>query len=71
MALADEIERLRNYPENAAKAFRDQLERARNSREKLAKQDGEVEPVRGVDRSGELAPLPRPVILRSLRGGAA
>jgi len=68
MDLADEIEKLRTYPESATKAFREQLERARSSRKQLSGQDGEVGSVRGIDRSGELTPLPRPVILRILTG---
>jgi hypothetical protein len=70
MSTADEIQKLREHPPAAIEAFRDQLERARSSRDALAKQDGDVAIVRGIDRSGELAPLPRPIILRTLTGAA-
>jgi hypothetical protein len=61
--LADEIEQLRQYPASAADAFRQQLERARAGSEHMI---GQVEPVKGIDRSGELAPLARPTILRAV-----
>jgi len=64
MSIADQIDRLRGYPSEASEAFRGQLERARLFREQM---DGQTPPVRGIDRSGELVPLPRPKILRSAR----
>lgn len=63
MSLADQIDQLRGYPAEASKAFRDQLERARICREQM---DGQPAPVKGMDRSGELTPLPRPTIVRTL-----
>ncbi len=66
MALAEKIEGLKDYPATAPSTFREQLDRARESREQLVKQDGEVEHVRGIDRSGELTPMPRPVIVRTI-----
>jgi hypothetical protein len=62
MALSDEIERLREYPKEASEAFRDQLNRVQAQ---LNQAGGRIDP-RGVDRSGELAPLPRPTIVRAL-----
>jgi len=67
MAFADEIQRLRDCPPDQSAAFRQQIERARQMSEQLARQDGGgAAPPRGVDRSGELTPLPRPVILRTV-----
>lgn len=63
MSLADRIERLRGYPANASEAFREQLERARVCQEQM---DGQLTPPKGIDRSGELTPLPRPTIVRTL-----
>ncbi len=62
MSVADQIDQLRGYPSEAPDAFRGQLERARLCREQM---DGQIAPVKGVDRSGELVPLPRPTLLRS------
>jgi hypothetical protein len=62
MSIADQIDQLRGYPSEASDAFRGQLERARLCREQM---DGQIPPVKGIDRSGELVPLPRPTILRS------
>jgi hypothetical protein len=62
MGIAEDIERLRDYPKEASDAFKDQLSRAQ----------GQAAPTitptapRGVDRSNELAPLPRPTIVRSI-----
>jgi hypothetical protein len=70
MAIADEIAKMRDFHESATKEFREQLERARNSREQLSRQDGEIGHVRGIDRSGELTPLPRPIILRTISSEA-
>jgi hypothetical protein len=67
MAVAEEIEKLRQHPPKD-EAFREQLERARKSRDQLAHQDGTPPAVKGVDRSGELIPLPRPTILRTVEG---
>lgn len=66
MGVADKIEQLREFPNEAGQKFRDQLDRARDSRERLAKQDGNENVVKGVDRSGVLTPIPRPTIVRSL-----
>lgn len=63
MTLADQIEQLRGYSAEASEAFRQQLERARVSREQM---DGQVAQVKGIDRSGELTPLQRPTIVRTL-----
>ncbi len=63
MSLAEQIEKLHAYPIGASEAFRQQLERARLPQEQL---NDQVAPVRGIDRSGELAPLPRPTIVRTL-----
>jgi hypothetical protein len=65
MGIADRIDQLRDYPATASERFREQLERARQSREQM---DGEVNPpVKGIDRSGELTPLPRPTIVRAIQ----
>ena len=62
MSLVDEIERLRSeHPEPRAKNFREQLERVK---EQIHQNDGIPAP-RGIDRSGELTPAPRPTILRT------
>jgi hypothetical protein len=63
MKLTEQIEQLRGYPTKASEAFRQQLERARMSREQM---DGQVAPAKGIDRSGELTPLIRPTIVRTL-----
>jgi hypothetical protein len=65
MSIAQKIEQIQNYPQNAPEEFRKQLERAQEARQQL---DGEVPQGRGIDRSGELLPLPRPRIVRTLAG---
>jgi len=63
MNVNDKIEGVREYAGKASHEFRDQLERAKAACDKL---DGQIPAVRGVDRSGELTPLPRPTIVRTL-----
>lgn len=63
MKLSEQIEMLRDFPASSSDTFREQLERARVSREQM---DGKVPSVRGIDRSGELAPIARPTIVRSV-----
>jgi|GEM_PF-5012122 hypothetical protein len=63
MNVTDKIEGVREYPKKASEEFRQQLERARAA---LDKMDGQVPSVKGIDRSGELTPLPRPTIVRVL-----
>lgn len=63
MKISEQIEQLRDFPSSSSDAFRQQLERARASREQM---DGTVPPVKGIDRSGELAPIARPTIVRFL-----
>jgi hypothetical protein len=63
MNVADKIASVREYPSKASEEFRRQLERAREASKRL---DGEVPPVKGMDRSGELTPLTRPTIIRTL-----
>jgi hypothetical protein len=63
MSVVEQVEKLRGYPAKASEDFRRQLERARLCREQM---DGQSPPAKGIDRSGELAPLPRPAILRSV-----
>jgi hypothetical protein len=65
MSVADQIEKLREYPAEASEAFRQQLERARACREQM---DGQIAPTRGIDRSDEFAPLTRPTIIRAISG---
>jgi hypothetical protein len=64
----DEIERLGDYPQTAPQSFRDQIDRARAARENLAGQIGPALDPKGLDRSGELAPVSRPMIVRTLAG---
>lgn len=64
MSLKEKIEKFRDYPTRAPEAFREQLERAQRSRE-LMDNKAPVAP-KGIDRSGELTPLPRPTIVRTL-----
>jgi hypothetical protein len=63
MNVADKIQGVREFPAKASEEFRLQLERARTARDKM---DGQVPHVKGIDRSGELTPLPRPTIVRTL-----
>jgi hypothetical protein len=63
MSIAHQIEQLQDYPQKASEEFRKQLERARAARQQF---DGENVSSRGIDRSGELLPLPRPRIVRTL-----
>lgn len=63
MNVTEKLKGVREYPGKASKEFREQLERAREASEKM---DGEAPPVKGIDRSGQLTPLPR--ILRTLVG---
>lgn len=65
MSVARQIEQLQGYPQRASEEFRDQLERARDARLKM---DGDVHPHNGMDRSGELTPVQRPTIVRTLVG---
>jgi hypothetical protein len=66
MSIAKQIEQLQDYPERASEEFRRQLERARDARLQF---DGDVGSAgRGIDRSRELLPLPRPRIVRTLVG---
>jgi hypothetical protein len=65
MNVAQQVEQLQNYPSNASEEFRNQLERARAAREQF---DGSTQPAPGMDRSGELVPVPRPRIVRTLIG---
>jgi hypothetical protein len=65
MSVAQQIEKLQDYPQKASDQFRNQLERARDARLQF---HGEVPAGRGVDRSGELLPLPRPQVVRTLVG---
>jgi hypothetical protein len=64
MNVADQIEQVREYPADASEAFRQQLDRARLCREMISGQ--QPAPAKGIDRSGEFAPLPRPTIIRAL-----
>jgi hypothetical protein len=64
-SVAQQIEQLQDYPQKASEEFRKQLEQARAARGKF---DGEPSSARGIDRSGELLPLPRPRIVRTLVG---
>jgi hypothetical protein len=66
MSVSDEIERLRQYPNDAPEAFREQLSRAQAQRVQV----GQPVHPQGIDRSGELAPLPRPTIVRALVEGS-
>ena len=64
MSIADQIEQIRSFPASSSEAFREQLERARISREQM---DGSVSPAtKGMDRSGDLTPVTRPTIVRSV-----
>jgi hypothetical protein len=65
MTVAKQIEQLQDYPQKASEEFRGQLERARDARMQF---DGEGSSSRGIDRSRELLPLPRPRIVRTLVG---
>ena len=65
MNVARQIEQLQDYPQRASDEFRGQLERARDARLKM---DGNFQPQNGIDRSGELMPLQRPTIVRTLVG---
>jgi hypothetical protein len=67
MSVTKEIERLRDYPQDAPRAFREQLERAQESKDKLMvplpKEPG------GIDRSRDLRPVARPALVRRAHGG--
>jgi len=63
MNVKERIQGVRESLDKAPKAFREQIERARSASDKM---DGQVPAVRGIDRSGELTPLPRPTIVRTL-----
>jgi hypothetical protein len=65
MSIAQQVEQLQNYPNNASEQFRDQLERARAARDQFS---GLPNPIAGMDRSGELVPVPRPRMVRTLVG---
>jgi hypothetical protein len=65
MSVAKQIEQLRDYPQKASEDFRNQLERARDANLRF---DGGASANHGIDRSGELLPLPRPQIVRTLAG---
>jgi len=69
MGIAKEIERMREYPQSAPKPFRDQIDRAQAARENFAGPNSAPVQPKGIDRSGELAPLQRPVIVRTLASG--
>lgn len=63
MSIARQIEQLQDYPQSATEEFRKQLERANAARQRL---DGTVPQGQGIDRSGELVPVLRPRIVRTL-----
>jgi hypothetical protein len=65
MSIAQQVEQLQNYPTNTSEEFRKQLERARAARDQF---HGSTQPAPGMDRSGELVPVPRPRIVRTLVG---
>jgi hypothetical protein len=65
MSIAKQIEQLQDYPQKASEEFRSQLERARDASLRF---DGGAPVNRGIDRSGELLPLPRPQIVRTIVG---
>jgi hypothetical protein len=69
MGVTKEIERMRDYPQSAPKPFREQIDRAQAARENFVGPNTAPAQPKGVDRSGELAPLQRPVIVRTLSGG--
>jgi hypothetical protein len=69
MGITKEIERARKYPQRAPQSFRDQIERAQAARDNFGSQAPAPANPKGIDRSGELAPLPRPVIVRTLARG--
>ena len=66
MPIAKELERLQRYPESASKEFREQLDRAKKQPAALPIHQDSNRSARGVDRSGDFAPLPKPAIVRSL-----
>lgn len=63
MDVARQVEQLQTYPSKASEQFRAQLERARAAGEQFR---GSERPAPGIDRSGELIPVPRPQIVRTL-----
>ncbi len=65
MSVAKQIEQLQDYPQKASEEFRQQLERGNAARMQF---DGDIAAGRGIDRSGELVPLPRPQLVRTLVG---
>ena len=65
MSVAQQIEKLQEYPQKASEEFRQQLRRANDARVQF---DGEAASNKGIDRSGELLPLPRPRFVRTLAG---
>ena len=60
MGIANEPEKLRDFPLSASKEFREQLEKAKASAEKCIGQLPERPELRGIDRSRELTPIARP-----------
>lgn len=63
MSIVKQIEQMQTYPNGKSEEFRGQLERARDA---SARMDGQHTDVKGIDRSGDLVPIPRPRIVRTL-----
>jgi hypothetical protein len=67
MSVSSEIENLKNLPKTASPEFRDQLERVHRFRAHIGRPGHSLGiNARGIDRSEELRPLPRPTIIRTL-----
>lgn len=67
MSIAAAIEAMKGYVDSASPEFRAQIERARALRGTVQPSHDRTGPEasRGIDRSGDLMPTPRPQILRA------
>lgn len=66
MPIENEFERLAEFERRAPQAFRDQLQMARSAGERFFGDGAGRMPHTGIDRSRELQPVERPVIVRCL-----
>lgn len=64
MSLMEDIEKLAHYADNASDSFKRQLEMAKQSQQQSGR-GADTQINRGVDRSKELRPIERPMIVRS------
>ena len=66
MDITKELEDLRDFPSSASKEFREQLAWVKASADRCVGVTPQPAEQKGIDRSRELTPVPRPAIVRSL-----